>query len=178
MEAIDEMRIMTIIGWVANHKSLRFVTAELSPDLSVLDLGCGNGWFVESLRQRGFDIIGIDPNLPTHAETHYLQRKSAYESGFDDDTFDCIICLETIEHLEPRVYTEIKRILKRGGKLIVTTPKKRWNWFVELLSKVGLSDPIVTPHVNVVDPDDVPFELAKHGSFMFFEWWGIYRIRK
>jgi len=177
MEIVDGVCIVTIIGWVANRKRLRFVATELSSDMSVLDLGCGDGWFVESLRQWGFDVTGIDPNLP-HAETNYLQRKSAYESGFDDDTFDCIICLETIEHLESRVYAEIKRILKKDGKLIVTTPKKRWNWFVEFLSKVGLSDPIVTPHVNVVDPNDIPFELVKHGSFMFFEWWGIYRIRK
>lgn len=146
--------------------------------MAILDLGCGEGWFTKSLRGKGFNVIGIDPNLPRRSETPYLQRKSAYQSGFDDNTFDGIICLETIEHLESSVYAEIKRIMKKDGKLIVTTPKKRWNWLVETLSKVGLSDPLVTPHVNLVNPGDIPFELTKHGSFMVIEWWGVYHIRK
>ena len=146
--------------------------------MTILDLGCGMGWLVKSFRKRGFNIVGIDPNLPPDFETSYLLRRSAYETGFDDDAFDCIICLETIEHLEPRAYAEIKRILKRNGKLIVTTPKKRWNWFIELLSLLRLSDPLVTPHINVVDANEIPLTLVRHNSFMLAEWCGIYRNHK
>lgn len=169
---------MTIIDELADRKRLHLVIKEISGQKAILDLGCGEGWLVKSLRSSGFNIVGLDPNLPVNSENNYLFRKSAYDTGFEDDTFDCILCIETIEHLEPRAYAEIKRILTRGGMLFVTTPKKRWNWLIEFLSSLRLIDPLVTPHINLVDPDDMPFELVRRNSFMLFEWWGIYLNRK
>jgi 2-polyprenyl-3-methyl-5-hydroxy-6-metoxy-1,4-benzoquinol methylase len=169
---------MPFIGSIANRKRMKFVVREISKDMRILDLGCGDGSYVNELRREGYDIVGIDPNLPSSAEGDYLFRRSAYESGFEDSMFDAIVCLETIEHLEPKVYDEIRRIAKEGCKLIVTTPKKRWNWLVELLSKLGLADPLTTPHINLVSPEDLPFALMKSGSFMFVEWWGVYRVSK
>lgn len=105
---------MTIIGRIVDRKRLHLVAKEISSDMAVLDLGCGVGWLVNVLRNSGFNIVGVDLNLPAGSETSYLLRRSAYETGFDDDMFDCVICLEVIEHLEPKVYSEIKRILKKG----------------------------------------------------------------
>ena len=144
---------------------------------SVLDLGCGTGWLVEMLRREGYNAVGIDSNLPD-TNSSYLSKRSAYETRFVDDRFDCIICLETIEHLDPRVYNEIERISKNEGKLLITTPKKKWNKLVEFLSFTGLTEPLVTPHINLVDPHDIPFDLQASGSFMFLEWYGVYVIRK
>jgi len=174
----DGMYKMPILGTIANDKRLKLVRSHISPDMSVLDVGCGTGWLVEKLRKEGFNVIGIDPNLPSGHSKNFLLERSAYETGFADDSFDCIICLETIEHLEPRVYEEIKRIAKDSSRLIVTTPKKRWNGIVELLSRVGLADPLVSPHINIVDPLDLPFLLEQTGSFMLLEWYGIYRVVK
>ena len=115
---------------------------------------------------------------PGSSSKSYLLKGVADETGFADESFDCIILLETLEHLSPRVYAEIKRIAKDRGELILTTPKKRWNWLIELLSTRGLADPLVTPHINLVGPWDIPFELETFGSFMFLEWYGIYRIHK
>jgi len=169
---------LAIIGRLANRKRMNLIVRENSRHMAILDLGCGEGEVVRTLRSDGFNIIGIDPNLPAGSETSYLLRKSAYETGFEDNTFDCVLCLETIEHLDPKVYLEISRILKRGGKLFVTTPKRRWNWLIEFLSSIRLSDPLVTPHINLVDPQDIPLELIRHKSFMLVEWWGIYLNRK
>lgn len=146
--------------------------------MEILDLGCGSGWLVEALRNEGHSAIGIDPNLPGSVSRSYLLKRSAYETGFRDGRFDCVICLETIEHLQPEVFGEIARVSREGAKLILTTPKKRWNWFVELLSSVGLADSLVTPHINLVCPHDLPFVPEETGSFMFFEWYGVYRIHK
>jgi len=146
--------------------------------MSILDLGCGNGLLVERLRGDGFNAIGIDPNLPESKSFGYLLKRSAYRTEFSDNSFDCIICIETIEHLEPRVYGEIRRIGKDGCKLIMTTPKKRWNTLIETLSSLGLADPLVTPHINLVDPLDLPFRLERAASFMGLEWYGIYSIIK
>jgi 2-polyprenyl-3-methyl-5-hydroxy-6-metoxy-1,4-benzoquinol methylase len=168
----------SFLGRVADRRRIRLVRSLVSKKMTFLDLGCGTGWLVEMLRSEGYNAIGIDPNLPTAKSSNHLIKRSAYETGFADDSFDCIVCLESIEHLEPRVYTEISRISKSGARLLVTTPKKKWNWLVELLSHVGLSEPLVTPHINLVDPDEIPFDLEEYGSFMFLEWYGVYTIRK
>jgi ubiquinone/menaquinone biosynthesis C-methylase UbiE len=167
-----------LFGRMADRRRGRLVRSLVSKEMEILDLGCGSGWLVEALRREGYKATGIDPNLPHANPPSYLLKRSAYETGFADNSFDCLICLETIEHLEPRVYTEINRVSKNRGRLLVTTPKKRWNWLVEFLSCVGLSEPLVTPHINLVDPHDIPFDLEASGSFMLLEWYGIYTIRK
>ena len=166
---------MRLLGSIANRRRMTLVIREISKDMRILDLGCGDGWYVNELRRAGYAIVGIDPNLPTGSGEHLLSR-SAYETGFGDHVFDCILCLDTIEHLHPKVYDEIKRISRNHGKLIVTTPRKRWNWLIELLSSLHLSDPLVTPHINLVEPHDLPFVLLKSGSFMWIEWWGVYEV--
>ncbi len=175
---MDNGRIKSVLGRVASRKRMHIVRSLIAKKMAILDLGCGTGWLVKLLRGEGYMVIGVDTNLPDADTSSYLLRRSAYETGFADNAFDCIICLETIEHLEPRVYTEIKRISNNGARLLVTTPKKRWNWLVEILSRVGLSSPLVTPHINCVDPPDIPFDLEVSRSFMFLEWYGIYTIRK
>ena len=53
------------------------------------------------------DVIGSIMNLP-----------------FDDESFDCILCLETLEHVEDplKAMREIYRVLKSGGKFIGSAP--------------------------------------------------------
>jgi 2-polyprenyl-3-methyl-5-hydroxy-6-metoxy-1,4-benzoquinol methylase len=169
---------MPLLGAIANERRFKLVRSNISKEMSILDVGCGTGWLVEALRNEGFDAKGIDPNLPIEDSKTHLLRRSAYETHFADNTFDCIICLETIEHLEPRAYGEIKRIAKDSSKLIVTTPKKRWNGLIEFLTAARLTDPLVTPHINLVSPSDIPFLQEEIGSFMVLEWYGIYKIQK
>jgi SAM-dependent methyltransferase len=145
--------------------------------MKILDLGCGTGWLVKELRGRGYDATGIDINLPDKSP-EYLKKGDAYMTGFPDDAFDCVACFETIEHFERKVYAEIKRVTKPDGMLILTTPKKRFNWIVDMLSSSGVIDPEVTPHVNVVGPEDIPFNRKEGGSFMVLEWWGVYTVKK
>jgi ubiquinone/menaquinone biosynthesis C-methylase UbiE len=53
------------------------------------------------------DIIGSIMNLP-----------------FGDESFDCVICLETLEHVEDpiKAMSEVYRVLKPGGKFIGSAP--------------------------------------------------------
>jgi len=83
----------------------------------ILDLGCGSGWLVKALRNQGYNITRIDPNLPNSNSASYLLKRSAYENGFPNGSFDCITCLETIEHLEPRVYKRLKEYVRMDASL-------------------------------------------------------------
>jgi SAM-dependent methyltransferase len=166
---------MSLLGKIADKKRLELILKEIAyskSQLKVLDLGCGDGWLVKKL-ECDCDIIGVDNNLKK--ETKNLLRISAYDLPFQSNYFDYVIAVEIIEHLEPKVYKEIKRILKQDGMLIVTSPKPRWNWLIKVLSGIGLSDPLITKHINPVYPDDLPFKLLKKQSLLFIEWFGVFK---
>lgn len=80
-----------------------------------LDLGCGRAYYKKYFPNRiGFDIQpGLDVNIV--GDAHSLP--------FEDEKFDNILCIEVLEHLHsPHVaISEMKRVLKKGGKLILTT---------------------------------------------------------
>jgi len=170
---------MSLLGMIADRKRLGLILNEVNNPagpMKILDLGCGNGWFVKKLNSMGIGTIGIDINL--EGETENLIRTSAYDLPFPENYFDCVLAIEIIEHLEPRVYKEIGRVLKPGGKLIVTSPIPKWNWLVEILCNSGLADPLVTPHMNCIKSEDLPFKLLKKRSFLLIEWFGVFENEK
>jgi SAM-dependent methyltransferase len=99
----------------------------------VLDHGCGDGALLSVLaaRSAGVELHGFDPNTLglEYAKAALGERQIAatlhgstaeIPAGF----FDAVICTEVIEHAsEPaRMLTEIARVLKPGGRLVITTP--------------------------------------------------------
>jgi len=90
----------------------------------VLDVGCGDGWLVQEMRRRGYEAIGVDPSPP---DSPYLFKMKATELGaLADRQFDSAVSLETFEHVLPEelpaAVQAISSVLRRGGKLIFTTP--------------------------------------------------------
>jgi ubiquinone/menaquinone biosynthesis C-methylase UbiE len=84
-------------------------TAELVPvgTVSLLDVGCGNGAFGDVLRQRRPEIkvTGMDRSETAlrHVKTEKL-RGPANAIPVADCSYDCVTCLEMIEHLTCRDY--------------------------------------------------------------------------
>lgn len=89
--------------------------------IKILDLGCGEGVLVEEYKKKGYDIIGLDTNF----KSDYVIRGDATNTGFKDNTFDLILCLDVIEHLYPeqqdKLIKEIEGIIKDNGKIILST---------------------------------------------------------
>lgn len=95
----------------------------------ILDVGCGNGDFLEILKALDWEIYGIEPDSQAAAvatgrlgiQVHNQILESA---GFPDNYFDVIFMNQVIEHLAnpTRTIQECFRILKPGGKLLVSTP--------------------------------------------------------
>jgi len=122
----------------------------------VLDLGCANGRDLIELSGRGVNnFLGVDisPEMIAEAKREFVLRSidtnkvevgDAVKLDFGDNVFDKLIASEVIEHI-PNVSDAIKemnRVLKPGGKLVISTPnKKSWYGFDRLIYKflLGLS---------------------------------------
>ncbi len=102
--------------------------------LRLLDVGCNVGAWLSDVRNRRPKalIAGVELNAPAIAAAARnvpeaaLARSVAERLPFPDGTFDCVTCLEVIEHLPASNWqsaiAEMRRVLKPGGVLIVTVP--------------------------------------------------------
>lgn len=86
----------------------------------ILSIGCGNGE-VES-RLEG-DVCGLDIHLVDHAPIDITQG-SVEDIPFPSESFDVVFLGELIEHLYDihSAMKEIRRVLRKGGILVLTTP--------------------------------------------------------
>jgi len=105
-------------------------------DKIVLDLACGVGYGSYYLLKNGAkSVIGVDISRDaiTYAKSHYIHPKIEFIVGdatklpFSDNSFDVIVSFETIEHVKgyEKYLLECKRILKRRGIFICSSPNKR-----------------------------------------------------
>jgi SAM-dependent methyltransferase len=101
--------------------------------LRVLEVGCGVGEFTRLLAERGADVVGADISRfaveETRREVDGFPSATAAVADicalpFASESFDLVVSLETIEHSpSPRTArAELVRVLRRGGKLILTHP--------------------------------------------------------
>jgi len=117
-----------VTDWFINRKMLfleRFISEHCIQGKS-LDVGCNYGFFSEYLAKIGFNSYGIDIKkeyFPKKGKAHYSMQ-SAEKMNFKDESFDLIICFDTIEHIKDKedALSEIRRVLKKDGFFICTVP--------------------------------------------------------
>jgi ubiquinone/menaquinone biosynthesis C-methylase UbiE len=120
--------------------------------LSLLDVGCGTGYHMASLRERGFKVAGIDGSeeMLEHARTNNpgaeIRKADVEAIPFPDASFDFVVCIEVLRYLPESVacIQEMARVLKPGGVCLATaTPVLNLNgyWLVNRIANaVRVSD--------------------------------------
>jgi SAM-dependent methyltransferase len=113
----------------------------------LLDMGCGGGRHAFEAWRRGATVVALDYSeaelkevravLGAMVEAGELEQPADALGGalngdalalpFADDTFDCIIASEVLEHLwaDTTAIAELTRVLRPGGRMAVTVPT-RW----------------------------------------------------
>lgn len=101
------------------------------PCSKILDVGCGNGLSSYMLYEHGHWVLGADISLFFLAESTHLQNNrlryqvcDALNLPFADNVFDVVCSNELIEHVTDasRTLTEMTRVLKPGGILVIMGP--------------------------------------------------------
>lgn len=140
---------------------------------STLEIGCGEGYGIEILADNTENYLAIDKfkaaafdKYQDHEGVECRQMSVPPLEGIESDSFDTVVSFQVIEHIEDdeKFLEEIRRVLKKGGKAIITTPNK----------KMSLTR---NPwHIREYDPAEMERLVAKY--FADYEIKGLYGNEK
>jgi len=98
----------------------------------ILDFGCGAGWLSKALSSHGYHTVGIDSSrwlisnateLPSD-NSHFLTG-DCMNLPFQDDTFDLILGVAILHHLDPnKALEESRRVATKGARLLLIEPNR------------------------------------------------------
>lgn len=147
--------------------------ADLPQGAAILDAGCGRGEFCAYFKSIGFAPSGIDlsATVITYARAEHPGipfRIGEIESLLPDEEgkYDCVFSSEVIEHLfDVGSYLQsINRLLKPGGRYILTTPYHGFvkNVMIDVLNYGQHYDPL-GQHIRFFDRKSLQSCLVKYG---------------
>ena len=100
----------------------------------ILDVGCGSAWVAKYFIPKGKRVISLDISATnpkqaiknTQSKNHFGLTGDVFRLPIKNNFVDCIIASEIIEHVvkPDKFIKEIFKLLRPGGKLIITTPYK------------------------------------------------------
>lgn len=157
---------------VDTTKRFQRAVQEIKDGDKVLDIGCGVGNFTKLVKKTyskceiwGTDISDkvIEANQKEDPDIKYLYQHIGSQTELPDNYFDVVFCGETIEHLDsPEIlFQDAQRVLKKGGKLIITTPNEdhiksdEHVWFYERADVKKLYEDNGFKDIQMIDLPDI-----------------------
>lgn len=150
----------------------------LSPDMKVLDVGCGPGSFVITIASLCREVIGVDisQNFVSMCNENIKQlsitnAKSAYiqpgKLPYANEEFDVILMVDVIHHfgkIKPNLH-EAMRVLKPNGQVLIFEPNKlnpliylvhlldRNEWGLLKLGRPGIYRKVLADFIEITEID-------------------------
>ncbi len=135
------------------HKLVKELAGSQQPKL---DIGCGSSRIIQSEPE----TLGLDIEI---AKLRFLRRTNprlicadCVALPFADSSFETVVNSQLIEHLpyDRRMFSEMNRVLKKGGTLVIGTPdygRLAWRvteWFYKRLLPYGYGDDHLTQYTR------------------------------
>lgn len=98
------------------------------PNGRLLDIGCGVGDFLMHVKKSGWEVSGIEPSNDAKSiaknRLGFLPLDPSESTSLNDHSFDVITMWHVLEHIDDlkSQLSELKRLLKPGGRLIIALP--------------------------------------------------------
>ena len=154
----------------ADHLERYLYVSDFVADARVLDIACGSGYGSKLLGGAGArEVVGVDISdaALTIARSEYASRDVVFELGDietygEDDSFDVVVSLETIEHVpDPAAaLRNLRRLLRSGGTLFVSSPNRP---ITSPAAKTFEDAPANPFHVHEFTPPELRVALGNSG---------------
>lgn len=126
------------VGGRARFGRLALEGLEITPDMHVLDLCCGNGQTTRWLVARSANVVGLDASPVAIEQAMQNVPAAKYVQGwaeampFGNEQFDLVHASVALHEMRPvqlwRVLQEVHRILKPGGTFTFVDFHSPFNW--------------------------------------------------
>jgi ubiquinone/menaquinone biosynthesis C-methylase UbiE len=133
-EPMDENYKNPIVGIISRGR-VKKLLKEMHPlkGKKVLDIGCEAGYVSILMKNKGADVYSFDIikeallKFKKKVPNEKVFLAAAQKMPLKDGVFDFIVCTEVIEHMPSldKAFAEMYRVLKKGGKLLITFPNEK-----------------------------------------------------
>ena len=163
----------------------QFFLDHISPNDSVLDIGCGNGALAFDLAKKAKRVVGIDLN-PKHEDSwqgRFASQNLTYKIAdattlSSTQTFDVVILSNVLEHIEHRV-DFLKSIKHLAPLFLIRVPMINRDWITLYKQELGLEHRLDKTHFTEYTLDTLQEELdiaelhLEQLSIQFGEIWAV-----
>ena len=149
---------------------------EIPDSATILELGAGYCHFINNVRGKSRHALDLSPDLPNRVAPGVVAHVGSATSlhMFEDGSLDVVLASNLFEHLSRedlgRTLGEIRRVLAKGGRLLVIQPNFRYcarDYFddythLQVFTHVSLADRLAAGGFSVrrVVPRFLPFSMA------------------
>jgi 2-polyprenyl-3-methyl-5-hydroxy-6-metoxy-1,4-benzoquinol methylase len=135
-----------LVSELSRRRKFALLVKHLPARSRVLEVGTGDGWFAERLRQRGHSVITLDLAAPADVVGDIHDWRNL---ALEEKSFDAVVAMEVIEHVD--CLEELCALCKQNGLIMLSSPHPNWDWVMKILERVHMTQPRTSEHFNLTD---------------------------